>query len=62
MMACISPAYTAYEETVNTLKYASRARKIKKKVTQNVKDVEAHVSEYKDIIESLKMQINGLRE
>lgn len=26
MIACVSPCYTAYEETVNTLKYASRAR------------------------------------
>lgn len=28
MIACVSPAYSAYEETVNTLKYATRAKKI----------------------------------
>lgn len=28
MIACISPSYIAYEETINTLKYASRAKKI----------------------------------
>lgn len=29
MIACISPATSNYEETLNTLKYASRAREIK---------------------------------
>jgi len=38
------------EETLNTLKYASRARNIKKKIIKNVKEVEYHVSVYKDII------------
>lgn len=32
MIACVSPSFAAYEETVNTLKYANRARNIKKKV------------------------------
>ncbi len=31
MIACVSPSYMAYEETINTLKYAARARKIKRK-------------------------------
>lgn len=53
MIACISPSFLAYEETVNTLKYASRARNIKLKVSRNVKDVENTVAQYKDIIESL---------
>jgi kinesin family protein 18/19 len=61
MIACVSPSYTAYEETVNTLKYASRARNIKRKTTKNVKEVEMHVSMYKDIIESLKNEIDTLR-
>lgn len=39
MIACVSPAYSAYEETANTLKYASRARNIKKKVKINLKNV-----------------------
>ena len=30
MIACVSPSHIAYEETVNTLKYASRARNIKR--------------------------------
>lgn len=31
MVACVSPSYFCYEETINTLKYADRARNIKKK-------------------------------
>jgi kinesin family protein 18/19 len=53
MVACINPCHTAYEETANTLKYASRARNIKKKVRVNCKEVEMHVSEYKTIIDNL---------
>lgn len=30
MIACISPSYFYYEESINTLKYAERARNIKK--------------------------------
>lgn len=33
MLACISPAIAAFEETINTLKYAERARRIKRKVS-----------------------------
>ena len=35
MIACVSPNYTAYEETINTLKYASKAKHIKKTVSKN---------------------------
>lgn len=61
MIACISPSFQAFEETVNTLKYASRARNIKRKVTKNVKEVEMHVSRYKEVIDSLKGEIEFLR-
>ena len=44
MISCINPSYLAYEETVNTLKYASRARNIKKKTVRNTREVEMHVS------------------
>jgi len=36
MIACISPSYFCYEETINTLKYADRARNIKKKSKRNI--------------------------
>jgi len=35
MIACISPSHLCYEETLNTLKYASRAKAIKRKVRLN---------------------------
>ena len=41
----------AYEETINTLKYASRAKNIKRKIVKNVKDVEYTPSQYIDIIQ-----------
>lgn len=61
MIACLTSSFLCYEETVNTLKYANRARHIQRKVVKNVKEVEAHVSQYKEIIESLKNEINCLR-
>ena len=61
MIACISPSFLSFEETVNTLKYASRARKIKKVLTKNIKEVETHVSRYKEVIDSLRNEIEFLR-
>lgn len=62
MIACVNPSYIAYEETINTLKYAQRARNIKKETKRNVKEVEIHVSKYKDIISNLRGEIDFLRE
>ena len=61
MIACISPMASAIEETVHTLSYADRARRIEKKVIRNVQEVERHVSEYKEIIVSLQKEIENLR-
>ncbi len=36
MIGCISPSASAFEETVNTLKYCDRAKKIKVSATRNV--------------------------
>lgn len=36
MIACISPADSNMEETINTLRYADRARKIKNKPVVNI--------------------------
>ena len=35
MIACVSPSDRDFMETLNTLKYANRARNIKNKVTAN---------------------------
>lgn len=62
MIACVSPAWSCYEETVHTLKYAERAKRIRVKVVRNVREVEAHVAEYREIIAGLREEIEVLRE
>lgn len=61
MIACISPSQQAYEETVNTLKYASRARNIKRKTMRNIKEVEINLTQYKEVIESLRSEVSMLK-
>lgn len=41
MIACVSPADTNFDETMSTLRYADRARKIKNKPIINTKDEES---------------------
>jgi kinesin family protein 18/19 len=62
MIACISPSVLTYEETMNTLNYASRARRIQKKITKNIKEIDNFSSQYKEIIENLKTEIKQLKE
>lgn len=62
MIACISPTAACYEETINTLKYAERAKKIKKKVVRNVREAEENIVRYKEIIESLRGEISTLKD
>jgi kinesin family protein 18/19 len=62
MIACVSPTASCYEETVNTLKYAERAKKIKKKITRNLREAEENITHYKEIIDSLKAEISALKE
>ena len=50
MIACVSPAEFNYEETLSTIKYASRARNIKNKPIVN-RDANSM------LIESLRAQI-----
>ena len=60
-MCNISPANSQFEETLNTLKYASRAKKIKTRPKENKRIVELHIAEYKNIIKDLKEEIQDLR-
>ena len=46
MIANISSAESSFEETLNTLKYANRAKNIKTNVQRNVLNVNYHISEY----------------
>lgn len=59
MIACISRAYVAYEDSVHTLRYAQRASKISTKCSRAVKDPDP--SDYQEIISSLKNEIEHLR-
>ena len=54
MIACVSPAESNYEETLSTIKYASRARNIKNKPIVN-RDPNSM------LIESLRNQISNLQ-
>ncbi len=62
MIACITSGVTGYDENLNTLKYAERAKKIKKTLSRNTREVELHAAQYKEIIESLKSEIVTLKE
>jgi len=57
MIACISPSSVAREETVNTLKYASRARNIKKKISKNITEIRTIPKKYQKMISELKFEI-----
>lgn len=58
MIACIIPAAFAYEDTLQTLKYAQRAKMISTKVSKSIKEVQ---SDYKEIIINLKSEIETLK-
>lgn len=59
MIAAISPANYNYDETLGTLRYASRAKNIinKPKINEDPKD--ALLREYLDEIEKLKSQLHN---
>lgn len=61
MIATISPSVSNFEESVNTLKYANRAKNIKTKVTANIETVSHHIAKYLDIISELRAEIAELR-
>ena len=62
MIANVSPAISTFEDTYNTLKYANRAKNIKTFVTRNVLTAQYHISNYINIINNLKAEINQLKQ
>ncbi|VEN49921.1 unnamed protein product [Callosobruchus maculatus] len=62
MIANVSPSSLSYEDTYNTLKYASRAKKIKTTVKRNVVNVELHISQYVKIVDQLKEENEQLKK
>ena len=61
MIANVSPSGAQFEETINTLKYANRAKNIKTKVSSNKRLVSVHIAEYKNIISDLRSEIEQLK-
>ena len=62
MIANISSSESSFEETLNTLKYANRAKNIKTEAKRNVLNVNYHISEYVDLINNLRGEIKQLKE
>ncbi|KAM6969998.1 kinesin family member 4 [Aplochiton taeniatus] len=57
MIACISPADSNIEETINTLRYADRARKIKNKPVVNVDPRAAEMKRLKLQVQELQVML-----
>eukprot|EP00002_Diphylleia_rotans_P019894 TRINITY_DN3848_c0_g1_i3.p1 TRINITY_DN3848_c0_g1~~TRINITY_DN3848_c0_g1_i3.p1 ORF type:complete len:789 (+),score=127.94 TRINITY_DN3848_c0_g1_i3:114-2480(+) len=61
MITAISPSSGSWDETLNTLKYANRAKNIQTKISQNVLDVDHHISQYVAIIQELRAEVETLK-
>jgi len=57
MVACVSPADYNIEETLSTLRYADRAKKIKNKPVKNENSNQAEIGKLKQIIQDLRLQL-----
>nr|DAD22435.1 TPA_asm: hypothetical protein HUJ06_023898 [Nelumbo nucifera] len=62
MIATISPANNQYHHTVNTLKYADRAKEIKTHIQTNIGTVDIHVADYQKMIDSLQIEVFRLKK
>ena len=61
MIANVSPSINTFDDTYNTLKYANRAKNIKTSVTRNVLNAQYHISNYENIINTLKEENERLK-
>jgi hypothetical protein len=61
MVATVSGSSAQYEHTVNTLKYADRAKEIKTFVQENRGTVETHIAEYQRVIDALREERRELK-
>ena len=62
MIAAISPADYNYEETLSTLRYASRAKAIKNKPKVNEDPKDALLKQYEDEISKLKAMLERMNK
>ncbi|XP_077184395.1 kinesin-like protein KIF19 isoform X2 [Paroedura picta] len=61
MIAHISPASSAFEESRSTLTYAERAKSIRTTVKRNLLNVSYHIAQYTSIIADLRNEIQRLQ-
>lgn len=63
MIACVSPATISFEETLNTLKYANRAKNIKNRpiVNQQEAELEAKLKNDDEMISRMREEIANLQ-
>lgn len=59
MIAAISPSDFNYDETLSTLRYASRAKSIKNKPRINEDPKDALLRQYEEEIKKLKAMLEG---
>nr|XP_022913049.1 chromosome-associated kinesin KIF4A [Onthophagus taurus] len=59
MIACVSPADYNLEETLSTLRYADRARKIKNKPIVNQDPKAAEINKLQKVIQQLRLELVG---
>ena len=57
MIACVSPSDCDFVETLNTMKYANRAKNIKNKVVANQDKSSKVIGELRSKIASLEMEL-----
>ncbi|XP_065664239.1 kinesin-like protein KIF12 isoform X3 [Hydra vulgaris] len=62
MIACISPAFKDFHDSINTLRYANRAKNIKSKPIIKMDPKEQLILELKEKVKSLKAENACLRE
>ncbi|KAI8144990.1 hypothetical protein BJV82DRAFT_604431 [Fennellomyces sp. T-0311] len=63
MLACVSPSDSNFMETLNTMKYANRARNIKNRVTinQDFAGSSIEINQLRSYIARLRMEVASLR-
>jgi len=62
MIACVSPSDIDFVETLNTLKYANRAKNIRNKVTINQDRSGRVIQELRSRIQSLELELVDFRQ
>ena len=61
MIATVASADSQYSHTVNTLKYADRAKEIKTHIRIDKKTVDTHIAEYQRMIDALQEENRDLK-